>query len=76
MVALRCTAVLKGISRNMSGPAVAMVAMHFAERALAELIATGLLVKGKEQGKYYYHASVYFAGLFEDSAVAYTAEVV
>ena len=59
------------------GPAVAMVAMHFAEGALAKLIATGLLVKGKEHGKcYYFYASVYCAGLFEDSAVAYTAEVV
>ena len=58
------------------GPAVAMVAMHFAEGALAKLIATGLLVKGKGNVKYYYHASVYCAGLFEDGAVAYTAQAV
>ena len=50
--------------------------MHFAEGALLKLLATGLLAKGKQQGKYYFHASVYCAGLFEDSAVAYTAEVV
>ena len=58
------------------GPTVAIVAMHFAEGALLKLIATGLLVKGKGHAKYYYHASVYCAGLFDDTAVAYTAEVV
>ena len=58
------------------GPTVAIVAMHFAEGALLKLIATGLLVKGTAQGKYYYYASVYCAGLFEDGAVAYTAEAV
>ena len=57
-------------------PAVAMVAMHFAEGALLKLIATGLLVKGKGHATYYYHASVYCAGLFEDGAVAYTAVAV
>ena len=50
--------------------------MHFAEGALLKLIATGLLVKGKQQGKCSYYASVYCAGLFEDTAVAYTADVV
>ncbi len=58
------------------GPTVAIVAMHFAERALLKLIATGLLVKGKGHAKYYCHASVYCAGLFKDEAVAYTADVV
>ena len=58
------------------GPTVAIVAMHFAEGALLKLIATGLLVKGKGHVKCYDHASVYCAGLFEDTAVAYTAEVV
>ena len=57
-------------------PQVAMVAMHFAEGALLKLIATGLLVKGTAQGKYYYYASVFCAGLFDDTAVAYTADVV
>ena len=51
-----------------------MVAMHFAEGALLKLIAAGLLVKAPAQGKYYYYASVYAAGLFDDNAIAYTAE--
>ena len=57
-----------------SAPEVAMVAMHFAEGSLDKLIATGLLAKGKGQGEYSYHASVYAASLFDDRAVAYTAE--
>ncbi len=51
-----------------------MVRVHIADGALLKLISAGLLVSGKQHGKYYCYACLYAIGLFEDDQVAHIAE--